>query len=75
MKHMEKRGQRKLGISMISLSMMFLVFYTWSLFFTESSILVMQATLYAIILILIGIIVWMGKTILQSPSIGKEINK
>jgi len=65
---MNKNDSKKLGIFLIISSIAFIIFYTWTVFFSEFELLVIKVSMVVFAGIIVIFIIWMGKVMIQSSS-------
>jgi len=70
-----KKKSKVLGILIITSCLVFMIFYTWALFFSEWPFFTLQVSIYAIFVIFVGLIISIGKKLFTTSNIGKELNK
>lgn len=70
---MQNKKSVIMGILLIILSVVFLCVYAWLTFFSKWSILVLQISCFVIVTIIMGLIVWIGKTLVLAKKVGEEI--
>lgn len=61
------------GISLITLSIVFLCIYVWLTFFSKWNILVLQISCFVLVTIIVGLIIWIGKTLILAKKVGEEM--
>jgi hypothetical protein len=62
-----------LGISLIAFSLTFLVSYAWLIFFSKWAFLTLQITCFTMIVVFVGLLTWIGKTLIIAKKIGEEM--
>ena len=70
---MKNKKSTIMGISLIISAIVFLCIYAWLIFFSRWSILVLQFSCFILIVIIMGLIIWMGKTIMFAKKVGEEM--
>lgn len=70
---MQNKKSMALGIFLIIASVVFLCIYAWLIFFSKWSILILQISCFMVVVIIMGLIVWVGKTLMLAKKVGEEM--
>lgn len=70
---MQNKKPTIMGISLIISSVVFLCIYAWLIFFSKWSILTLQVSCFVLVVIIMGLIIWIGKTLILAKKVGEEM--
>jgi hypothetical protein len=71
---MKQNYNVKIGLTMITLALIFLILYTWLLFFTKWSFIIMQLTSLFLVIALVSIVIWIGRIMMREKMVGTDID-
>lgn len=71
---MDKFSGKRLGLGIIIISLIFLIVYTWSIWFSSFDLLIIKLTSFGVVIMFIAAVIWIGKTMFTAKMIGMDLD-